>query len=304
MTIKINGNAPELAEFVPTYSQHKQWRHFWNTPESFAAHVASINPNDCWDDQAWNDNQRQRGTADMPEALELCRSGWKEGAERAAALRDRINAANPIGPRMIKWDVAGAYPSVSRALSGNPLNMRRIDSARLRHRPIITLLSDASVHFGIRADAMSCRAAVVAAVVDAVEGAGFACQIITVCAAGESNVLWSIATQIKESSQPADIGRVAFALGHPAYFRRLSFAIATENEITEPLGSGLGMPHEVEISDAMRDRQVFNLPSCNNETERLFRSDDIAATEGLRFIIDSLKAQGCPAFPNEERDAA
>jgi len=237
----------------------------------------------------------------MSDAINLCRDGWPEGAARAAKLRDQINAANPMGPRVVKWDVAGAVASVPRALAGNPLNMRRVDSAKLRRKPVLTLLSDMTNGANVNAKAITNRAAVVAAVVDAIEAAGFACEVITFEKSGKENLTQIVAATVKESGAQADIGRLAFALGHASFYRRISWAAFTCEDFTSDIGSGLGQCQSIDRDEANK-RGAYILPTTNN-AESFFRTEESAATDGLAYLIKALRQQDCPAFPKLDEAA-
>jgi hypothetical protein len=238
----------------------------------------------------------------MTDSIKICRDGWPDGAARASKLRDRINAANPMGPRVVRWDVAGAVASVPRALAGNPLNMRRVDSSRLRRKPILTLLSDMSNNGGVNADAITNRAAVVAAVIDAIEAAGFSCEVVTFEHSARGALSQIVATTVKEAGAQADIGRLSFALGHASFFRRLAWAAFTCDRFTSDLGDGLGVATQID-EQAANLNGAFVIPSTEKNSHA-FHSEDSAATLGLDFIIGSLRKQNCPAFPREQSDNA
>jgi len=293
-----HGDNLALESVIPTPKQASVFMSYWSTPEAMAAHVATMGDGyGNWHRTAWTNDKEFTGTKNMAEAISLCRNGWPVGAARAERLRDQINAANPTGPRVVKWDVAGAVASVPRALSGNPLNMRRVDTAKLRRKPIITLLSDMSVNANISADALTNRAAVVAAVVDATEAAGFACEVITFqCISGNRSSLGEVtAVTVKESHAPADIGRMAFALGHASFFRRISWATFTQSTFTKPLGPGLGSAAQIDQKTA-NERGAYVLPSAG-ANQNAFTTEARAATDGLAFLLASLRQQDCPAFP-------
>lgn len=304
-TIERRGNAPSLDSSIPTPRGFKRvWLSYWETPEALASHVATMSPEDSgrWHKGAWTNSESFAGSKDMAHAIDLCRSGWPAGAKRAAKLRDQINAANPMGPRVVKWDVAGAVASVPRALAGNPLAMRRVDSARLRRRPVLTLLSDMSANGGVSASAITNRAAVVAAVVDAVEAAGFACEVVTFECSAANGTAQIVATTVKESSAPADIGRLAFALGHASFFRRLAWAAFTSDAFTSELGGGLGVATRID-EQAANAQGAYILPSAER-AESSFKTESAAATDGLAYLIAALRKQDCPAFPRVDSDAA
>lgn len=294
-----NGNARDLAEFMPAIATNSPriYLHHWSSPEALAAHVA-VKPDGAWHDSPWeNGNGSFRGTASMAEAVSLCRDGWKDGAEQAASIRDRINARNPVGPRLSRYDVAGAFPSVPRALSGNPCYMKRIDAAKLRKRPVITLLSDICVQATIKQDRLCRRAAVVAAIIDAIEAAGYACNVIATGTTDNGKVCARTSVQAKASDQPADIARLAFTLGHASMLRRFLFATWGENSFTEGLTRGLGLTSQPAQTAELSDRQIYIIPSAQ-DCHDLFASDDKAATDGLGYLLRALFVAGCPAFPS------
>lgn len=300
-----NGNAAELSEILPTVKHAKQFRSLWSNPETLAADV--IARGEGWHAETWGQGRSRKeftGVDSMREAANLVRYGWAEGAQRAARLRDRINAANPHGPRMVRYDVAGAFPVVARAVSGNPLNMRRVDSAKLRRRPIVTLVSDLCCAHYIGANVLINRAAVVAAVVDAVEAAGFSCNVIGYARTERGDELSALcAVSLKQSDQAADIARLAFGLGHSAMLRRLMFAAWTQDKFTEKLGGGLGTVTTFKPTEALASQGIYIVPGPQECSEK-FTSEEKAATLGLAHIVAALAKQGCPAFPQEAEGAA
>ena len=304
--VENHGDALHLKEYIqPFDTMSRASFHCYSTPEALAAHCLTVKEADAWQTSAWaNRSESEMGTRDLATAVKLCREGWPGGAQRASEMRDRINAANPTGPRIVRYDVAGAYPSVARAIAGNPLNMRRIDTAKLRRRPVMTLVSDMAVNWNTDGATITRRAAVVAAVVDAIESAGYACQVLatSACASGNT-VAASCAVEIKESGSPVDIGRMAFALGHAAMFRRLCWVTYGESRFTEKLGQSLGTAASLFPSAEMAAKSVYVLPSTLGAA-KAFDTDQAAETAGLKYIVDSLAAQGCPAFQTQEADAA
>lgn len=302
-TIERRGDNASLESVIPTPSQSRVWLSYWSTPEALATYVAAMSPADAgrWHDSAWTNGEHFTGTKDMAHAISLCRDGWADGATRAAKLRDKINAANPMGPRVVKWDVAGAVASVPRALAGNPLNMRRVDSSKLRRKPVLTLLSDMTNSADTNSDAITNRAAVVAAVVDGIEAAGFACEVITFEKSGRDNLTQIVAATVKESGAQADIGRLAFSLGHASFYRRISWAAFTCDDFTSGIGSGLGQCQSVDRDEA-NSNGAYILPTTMNAAQ-LFKTEERAATDGLEYLIKALRQQDCPAFPKLDEAA-
>lgn len=298
------GDAPELRDIIPEPQGGKLWFSYWQSPETMAAHIAAMGDGSRNWYRANFENGRNEffGTSSMNQALRLCRDGWADGATRVAKLRDKIQAANPTGPKMVKWDIAGAIPNVPRYLAGNPLHMKRLDSARIRRRPVLTLISDMSANSETSHDVITNRAAVVAAIVDAIEDNGFSCQLVTFECSKGNGVTQVVAAIVKEAGAQSDIARMAFGLGHASMFRRLSWACFTEDKHTENLGHGLGTAHALNTKKA-NEMGVYMLPGPEGR-DRQFRNEESAATAGLAFLIESLRAQNCPAFPATDMQAA
>lgn len=296
---RITGDAQELREVIPELTGYDRFSYaFYSSPEALADHAKKTSKESCWASSPWTNSQSFTGTKDMTQACKMAADGWPEGAEIVARLRDKINAMHPFTRQLSRYGVAGAYPNVPRYLAGNPAHMKQIANAASRRKPVITLLSDMSVNGGVDASAITNRAAVVAAIVDAVEAAGFACQLLSFSSSAAGGVHQLCAISIKESHQPADAGRMAFGLGHASMFRRLAWVPIVEDTFTHDLGSGLGCATALP-TDKLAERNIYILESAARH-ESYFRNEERAATDGLNSLIENLRQQGCPAFPQQE----
>lgn len=304
--IRETGDGVELFERLPDLSKYgTRSRAGFSSPEAFAAWLES--PEGVR--EKWSTSGRDNGDmggdfygfTTFRDALDMALTGWKEGAERVERLRDKINVANPKGPRLVSWGVAGAYPSVARALAGNPLNMRKLDLARAKRKPVMTIVSHYGATADVDAQSMERRAACAAALVDEVETAGFSVELIAYTASSASNVVAETAFVLKEAGAALDVARVAFGLGHPAMLRRLTFAIRSSRREAKPLGAGMGST----IYDGLKlPPGCYMLPAIQYLGAGKFRSDELTVKDGLPAMIAALRAQDCPAFPKDERAAA
>lgn len=291
----IHGNANYLQDVLDKPPvEVNSYQAFYSSPEYLATEVENWNPKNAWTDSAWDTDSDFYGCKDMPTAIQLARYGWREGVTQIHKIQRLIAAAYPTKKAPVKYGVAGAFPNVPRAIAGNPLNMRQMDTAKNRSRPVITLISDMCANGGHHTKEFINRAAVVTALIDKIEDAGYACEVIGAAkttAYKGSKLDSNVAVMLKQSHQPLDLPRLAFGLGHPAMFRRLVFAqwgIAPENK---DLGSGLG---HVKKQNGNPEKNIFVIPSINNTSA--FETDEKAVSEGLPYLINSLKKQGCPAF--------
>lgn len=300
MAVKtVVGNAHHLQDLFNKHpAETDSFTAWWSSPEKFAEAVESWDKSKAWHDSAWEKESDFYGTKTMEEAIKLARYGWQEGVKRIKAIRTAIHAANPMTKKPITYSIAGSTPNVPRAIAGNIMNMRTVDLARSRKRPVITLLSDMSAHCGHDAEEFLNRAAVVAALIDRIENEGYCCEVIAYGTTkrssynGKDSLVSQVSVMLKNSNQPVDMARLAFGLGHPAMFRRLIFAQWGIDKANERLGSGLGHCFELP-KDGLHDKAIYMIPSINSTNA--FDSPEKAVKEGLPYIIKDLKEQGCPA---------
>jgi hypothetical protein len=303
-----SGNAIELESILPQPSKDfkKVSTSYWSSPEAMARTIQTWKMNDAWHASGWKNDQGDGwyGTNSMEDAVKLAMEGWPEGAVAASKFLDRIRAKNPIQLKRVKHAIVGAYPNVPRAISGNPLNMRTPDIAKASRRPIITFLSDTCVSWDHGSNELTNRAAVVAAIIEQVEAAGYACEVFVFSKstgnggmwffdAGDKSIVVTNWVQVKNSNQPVDIARIAFGLGHPAMFRRFMFAIEGYHKFNEQLGSSLGRVSTIGLK-GLAEKNIYVLPSV--QSTNAFKTEELAETEGLEYIVDSLKEQSFPLF--------
>ena len=299
---EFRGDAEDIDRLLPTLDYHSAW----STPEKFASHIENLSKKEAWQDSGWTSGEDFTGTKDMAEAISLAREGWKEGAEKIERLRGRISAMYPKSPRLVAYGIAGATPNVPRAIAGNLFNMRVHDAAKSRKKPVITLLSEMAANCGVDKNMISNRAAVVAAVIDQIESSGYSCEVISTASSkpgfwsGKKEFTSAVTIRVKESHQPVDVVRMAFPLGHSSIFRRMMFADwGTSKSCQAGLGSGLGSGtvfDEDEHAEYLEEKQIYLIPSAGSGLGKYFKTDELASTDGLALIIQSLKDQGCPAF--------
>jgi hypothetical protein len=223
--------------------------------------------------------------------VRMIREGWPEGAERARKVRDGIIASAPVAPRMVRYDMAGAVPDVRRALAGNPMAMRRPAPAETRARPVLTILAPSACKWSVKAADMELAAAAVAAAIDTLEAGGYPCHVLSVTLSERDDRVAEIVTQVKAPEAPLSLADVAFACGHPAYFRRVMFYHLASDPRASFLGGNLGYP---KAPKSNLDRHIFSLPAL----------DDLAkwASANPRTcylrILRHLAKLGCPGIPD------
>jgi hypothetical protein len=297
---KTVGNAQHLESLFPSPEEGvKTFSSFWSSPEKFADQVEKMDRSKAWSDSAWDtDSGDWYGTKSLQEAIDLVHKGWKEGVDKVERLRGAIVAQTPMQLKPAKFGIVGSVPSVPRAVSGNPLNMKTVDPKKSSKRPIITLISDMSANCSHSSAEFVNRAAVVAALIDQIEAAGYSCEVIATAYGQCGNFRIKSHVVVKDSNQPVDVARLAFGIGHPGMFRRLIFAEWGHDHFNEDLGYGLGYNHRIVIGSEeqikLAEKHMYVLPSINSN--RFFATEESAETKGLTFILQSLRAQKFPCF--------
>jgi hypothetical protein len=287
----IDATAPILADSLPAWldSRHGsvsrgiRW-HFEDVADLAAF---PLHPHGWYNHRAADPNWMG---ATFDGARRMARDGWQEGARTAARLRDGLTPEAPQAPRVRRFDVAGQVPDVRRALAGNPMAMRRTQVDDSKRRPVVSMLMSAGVNAMTSCAEMGANVAAAAAVIDAMESAGYRCDVLSVARFGKSNGFGTeCAVRVKPPEAPVNLATLAFALGHTAMLRALIFPLAFADErardISTTHGSRVTIPGDA-------DRQIFAIPSA---AETGTGTDERAA---FRAIVRALRNQGCPGIPD------
>lgn len=295
----IVGNEKSLSEYLPPM----RFGSFWKSPESLGDYLKNFKGTP-WADGGFEDDRPDwAGCRTLAEAIELAQTGWKEGVPKVVKIRDTINALNPVAPKAVKYGICGAIPDVPRAISGNIMNMKQMDSAFSKRKPVITLLSSMGANCGTAGEAITNRAAVVAAIVDQVEARGFAVEVIAIATAksyggGPEKNTACTAVRVKSAGQPVDIGRLAYGVGHVSMFRKLIFASWTADKDASFLTSCLGTTYNLGAKE-LEGKNAYYLPGP--EGTHVFDTEDSACKAGLDYLINNLIDQKCPPFKDMKK---
>jgi hypothetical protein len=144
-------------------------------------------------------------------------------------LTDQLAAKAKL-PRVSRELVGGAV-NVGAYLSGHPRHMRRRQPQPAVDRPVLTIGVSLSISHCVTANARLNMGAAVLSAVDALERGGYRCEIIAYARYGASSMAddtsgWvNIEYTLKKPDQRWNPSTVAFALAHPAFFRRLTLGI-------------------------------------------------------------------------------
>lgn len=174
------------------------------------------------------------GSATFDEAMRIARQGWPEGRARMAKGLEaaRLILSHDAMPQA-SMDVAGAYPIVPVAVAGDPAHMVSFEPTEKRTNQIIRLLVPRGASWRTPATCIENYGIALLSIVDSLEQAGHSVEI-TISKAGykagfKDDLLFDMRITAKQAGEPLDLDRLAFVLAHPAFLRRLVFAIMEQH---------------------------------------------------------------------------
>lgn len=178
----------------------RQWRnqHSWSEPASLG-----------WD-----------GAVGYDGALRLAYDGWPEGVRQIHALA-RLVHSGQLPTR--GFDVAGEFPDVPRALGGDPRNMVT-RGCRAAPKPVVTIAVGLQMSAGTTGKLAMNYGAALVGLIDRLESQGVRIELHATAAIEYGSAQVSVALCLKQAGDALDQSAIAFAIAHPAMFRRLMFA--------------------------------------------------------------------------------
>lgn len=236
------------------------------------------------------------GTYNFDEAVSLAISGYSEGAEIIRKIGDPIfkSVSSLIQRQDIHYQAEGENIDVARFVEGEPECWQKFEHKTVSgagHK-IIKVVFNPSYAGQSSLRTIERTGAAATSLIQLLEYAGHRVEITVPTrnsnkyTPGKFEDITS--TTIKLADQPMDVGRLAFALMHPSFKRRLIFAVRetlstsehlTSMGITSP-DSDYGSPGE--LPRYMQGDIYISVGLSNINSESAARA----------WIIDQLKAQG------------
>lgn len=225
-------------------------------------------------------------------AVSFARHGWPEGAAKAKRLLDRLQLPVPHAVHSETYhDVTGSYVDVGEYVQGVPECM--VDF-RADRRPVrfAHLIVSATFSAAIETQAVIQRGATIAAVVDALETQGIRCTVdllfqstdYTARIIGATPSTFEVRVPIKEAHAPLNLDTLTFGVAHPAYLRRLMFAVMEQYpaDVRDHYQVGFGYGISRPIKD-VPGSIIFQTPG---EKESWSEADSLARIQAV--LADTL----------------
>lgn len=239
------------------------------------------------------------GTETFEEAVKLASDGWTEGEKKTKALSHGLFAhvSHLIERQNVVYDVEGNGIDVAKFLNNEPECWQKFETELTQgsgHR-LVRIVFNFSASSKVSSGVIMARGAAIAALVELLEYAGHRVELIAVQSieymgkpdTPSSNNYGELRIGVKEFSQNLDMGRVSFALAHPAMLRRIAFSVwerGLDSDQRPKLGIPANYGHPCDLRSDRGDIYIGKalLGEVQWENEK----------KAERWIINELKKQG------------
>lgn len=182
------------------------------------------------------------GVDSLETAIQMARTGWREGSARLiSGLDSHAPAAPDVAPAW-EYDVGGEIPDVAAYCAGVPEHMASPadpDRSGLATAPRIVV--DGFYPAKMPAEAAERYAVALASHIQAISANGRGVDMEVSGMVEQEGKRVGVRIPITTAGAPLDLDRIAFAL-HPALLRRLMFAILESRSDFAFLGGSFGFP--------------------------------------------------------------
>jgi hypothetical protein len=207
------------------------WSHAFR--ESKASNKSSRKESSSWN-----------GNVNWKESKQLAQNGWLEGWKEIEKIRARISPllTNKIVKHLPEYAICGGSLDIGTYLANDPecFITKGYDEI-VQEGKIITLVCSISFSSSISASTIIQRGAIVCALIDAIEYAGYRVEIICNDTSIYNGHKFEVDVTLKKANQQLQMIEIAFCLAHPAMLRRMMFSVA-EIEGWSDYASNYGCP--------------------------------------------------------------
>lgn len=210
------------------------------------------------------------GGLDWNESKRLALMGWQKGLVEIDKFQARVNEL--ITSKIVRhkpvYTVAGNYIDIGNYLSNDPecFIAKEYDENNQQGK-IITIVCSISFSAAISPETIIQRGAMICALIDAIEYAGYRVEVIANVALAEdcSNRYGSnketgwfeVDVTIKKANQALNKIELAFCLAHPAMLRRILFSVAEIEEWSD-YATNYGYPSKATNKGDIYIEEVFS----------------------------------------------
>lgn len=207
------------------------------------------------------------GTSTFADAVVVARSGWSNGLDQVSKLLEdiRVTTDTMTFSEVPGYDVAGPHPNVPMFCGGDPLHFQ-LPAASIGAYSILELVIPIGASSGVSSTQIINYGASLLAFVDRLEAAGRRVGV-TVVNGFERGHKLVVQTRVKRPEDAIALDTLAFALAHPASFRRLGFAMlesCRSESWKQRFAFGYGKPLTIKPSNLKDLEDPVILPSLSD----------------------------------------
>ena len=217
------------------------------------------------------------GTKTLEEATELMTHGWQAGLNmvKQGLTYELADTGMDDAPQ---WEIgmAGQRPNIGAYCSGAPEHMMYMHDTS-GQEPIIKMIVDVVCSHGVKGSAMINRGIALVGLIDYIESTGKRVHLIARWATRDhyNKRDFTFNVTVKAPEEHMDMGRVAFAIGNPAFSRRIMFKFL-ENT-TPSCMSGYGTPRS--LTDVPDDVMYMEMMRGNSEWSTAQQGYDLVKSQ-------------------------
>ena len=253
----------------------------------------------AWHQGTWaTDKGREEftGTRSMHAAKALFSAPPQSLRDKAESAAQSLAPIAPMRHKLHSWNIAGAYPSVGRALSGEPRAMRAVSWQK--SPKMVTLICNVVIPWNIKASVLIDFSAAMGATIDRLEDSGWRVEVWAAqIAISDSDFVGGSLVRLKASEDSTDMAKLVAGLGHPSFLRRLCFGYASVTSALKPLGDAMGYSAEILPPDDVSGVYCTSLSAAYETITDAKRKP--TAQNFLAEIAATLGRQGFAGFSEE-----
>lgn len=263
---------------------HLEFTGIWDLIEFVKTHAPKYEPMGYFSSRKPADRFFHAG-ATWEDTLKLAINGWPEGVEQirkyTEVLEQKLGSSLKIDEYF--YDVTGQDFDLDRVLIGEPeawLNTEQVEvQAPALHN--LKLVFNFSTSAGVDSEYIQRRGAAIVALISLLQKTRRSVEVVAGAKSmnRQTGQFFSMNVTIKKAGDSLDLDKLAFALIHPCFQRRLYFGVQEAAWEQLPVGYG-------KIID-LEDKGDIYIGGMNSSTHE-FKSNE--STE--QWILEELKKQG------------
>jgi hypothetical protein len=250
-------------------------------------HLVFENLSDYWDYAFRESDSREKssrnsssswyGNLSWAQSKQLAQNGWVEGMKKIEKIQASLSPllTNKIAQATQEYALCGGRIDIGSYLANDPeCFIIHPNVEKELEGKIITIVCSISFSSSISAAVIIQRGAIICALVDAIEYAGYRVELICNWAVSNSSIYRTYETEeqdwfevdvtLKKSNQPLQMVELAFCLAHPSMLRRMMFSIA-ELEGWADYAYCYGCPAIATNRGALYLQELFSKEVSNDE---------------------------------------